>query len=105
MNSHWWERVCPWSQDPTDEDVIERADELSVHSFNFNEFSDCFPTIAAIAPILDRPIKITGIAHTRLQECNRPTAMAHNLKRLGVWVEETKDSLTIYPFGQRPKHQ
>lgn len=95
MSQSWWKRACPWASGPDDEDAIERT-------FDMEECSDCFPTLAAIAPLLDRPTHITGLAHTRLQECNRPTAMARNLKRLGVWVTETRGSLTVYPFGTRP---
>ncbi len=35
---------------------------------NFREFSDTFLTLVALAPLLDGPTKITGIAHTRKQE-------------------------------------
>lgn len=64
---------------------------------NFREFSDTFLTIAAIAPLLDGPTKITGIAHTRKQETDRVTGMARELIKLGQKVIETEDSLEIHP--------
>ena len=64
---------------------------------NFREFSDTFLTIAAIAPLLDGPTKITGIAHTRKQETDRVTGMARDLIKLGQKVIETEDSLEIHP--------
>lgn len=64
---------------------------------NFREFSDTFLTIAAIAPLLDGPTKITGIAHTRKQETDRVSGMARELIKLGQKVIETEDSLEIHP--------
>ncbi len=64
---------------------------------NFREFSDTFLTLAAIAPLLDGPTKITGIAHTRKQETDRVSGMARELTKLGQHVIETEDSLEIHP--------
>jgi 3-phosphoshikimate 1-carboxyvinyltransferase len=64
---------------------------------NFREFSDTFLTLAAIAPLLDGPTKISGIAHTRKQETDRVAGMANELKKLGQHVVETEDSLEIHP--------
>jgi 3-phosphoshikimate 1-carboxyvinyltransferase len=64
---------------------------------DFREFSDTFLTLAAIAPLLDGPTKITGIAHTRRQETDRVAGMARELRKLGQQVIETEDSLEIHP--------
>jgi 3-phosphoshikimate 1-carboxyvinyltransferase len=64
---------------------------------DFNEFSDTFLTLAAIAPLLEGTTKITGIAHTRKQETDRVAGMAGELKKLGQDVIETEDSLEITP--------
>ncbi|RRK01225.1 hypothetical protein Ga0100230_022070, partial [Opitutaceae bacterium TAV3] len=64
---------------------------------NFNEFSDTFLTLAAIAPLLDGPTRISGIAHTRKQETDRVAGMARELRRLGQHVIEEEDSLEIHP--------
>jgi 3-phosphoshikimate 1-carboxyvinyltransferase len=64
---------------------------------NFHEISDTFLTLAAIAPLLDGPTRITGIAHTRKQETDRVAGMARELTRLGQRVIETEDSLEIHP--------
>ncbi|MDB6166521.1 MAG: aroA [Lacunisphaera sp.] len=64
---------------------------------NFREFSDTFLTLAAIAPLLDGPTKISGIAHTRKQETDRVAGMTRELKKLGQHVVETEDSLEIHP--------
>lgn len=64
---------------------------------NFREFSDTFLTLAAIAPLLDGPTKISGIAHTRKQETDRVAGMARELTKLGQHVIELEDSLEIHP--------
>jgi 3-phosphoshikimate 1-carboxyvinyltransferase len=64
---------------------------------DFSEFSDTFLTLAAIAPLLDGPTTILGIAHTRKQETDRVAGMAGELRRLGQEVIEREDSLEIQP--------
>ena len=66
-------------------------------SFEFREFSDTFLTLAAIAPLLAGPTKISGITHTRKQETDRVAGMARELKKLGQHVIENEDSLEIHP--------
>lgn len=64
---------------------------------NFREFSDPFLTLAAIAPLLEGPTCISGIAHTRKQETDRVAGMARELRKLGQEVVEEDDSLVITP--------
>jgi 3-phosphoshikimate 1-carboxyvinyltransferase len=64
---------------------------------NFHEISDTFLTLAAIAPLLAGPTRITGISHTRKQETDRVAGMARELTKLGQRVIETEDSLEIHP--------
>ncbi|MEY4940504.1 MAG: hypothetical protein RIQ93_2239 [Verrucomicrobiota bacterium] len=64
---------------------------------DFSGFSDTFLTLAALAPLLQGPTIITGIAHTRKQETDRVAGMARELTRLGQGVSETEDSLEIHP--------
>ena len=64
---------------------------------NFSEFSDTFLTLAALAPLLAGPTRISGIAHTRKQETDRVAGMARELTKLGQQVTETEDALEIHP--------
>jgi 3-phosphoshikimate 1-carboxyvinyltransferase len=64
---------------------------------DFSGISDTFLTLAAIAPLLDGPTTIRGIAHTRKQETDRVSGMAGELRRLGQEVIEREDSLEIQP--------
>ncbi|HVS52832.1 MAG TPA: 3-phosphoshikimate 1-carboxyvinyltransferase [Opitutaceae bacterium] len=81
-------------------EVLTRArSRKSGESFarDFSAFSDTFLTLAAIAPLLAGPTRITGIAHTRKQETDRVAGMARELKKLGQDVVEEHDALTITP--------
>jgi 3-phosphoshikimate 1-carboxyvinyltransferase len=69
---------------------------------DFNAFSDTFLTLAAIAPLLDGPTRITGIAHTRRQETDRVAGAACELRRLGQEVSEEEGALTITPRPPTP---
>lgn len=60
-------------------------------------FSDTFMTVAALAVFADSPTTMTDLSHTRLQESDRVAAMASELTKLGIQVNTTEDSLTIYP--------
>jgi 3-phosphoshikimate 1-carboxyvinyltransferase len=70
---------------------------------DFSGFSDTFLTLAALAPLLDGPTRITGIAHTRKQETDRVAGVARELTRLGQRVIEQEDSLEIHPRPLRPR--
>lgn len=64
---------------------------------NFKPISDTFLTLAALAPLLPEPTRIIGIAHTRKQETDRVAGMARELTKLGQFVSEEHDALTITP--------
>ena len=69
---------------------------------DFTRMGDVATTLAAIAPFADGPVTIRGIAQTHFEECDRPVATAAELRRLGIRVEETWDSLTIHPGEPQP---
>ncbi|MEC8421410.1 MAG: 3-phosphoshikimate 1-carboxyvinyltransferase [Verrucomicrobiota bacterium] len=77
--------------------VSSFSGQLTGGEFDFNDISDTFLTLVAISPLLTTPLKISGIAHTRLQETDRVKAMAVELKKLGQKVIEKEDSLEIMP--------
>lgn len=69
---------------------------------NFNDFSDTFLTLAAIAPLLNGVTKISGIKHTRKQETDRVAAVTKELRKLGQEVDEMEDSIAIHPRPLKP---
>ena len=66
-------------------------------NYDFNDISDTFLTLAALSPLLQTPLTISGIAHTRKQETDRLGAMALELRKMGQHVEETIDTISIIP--------
>ena len=65
-------------------------------------FSDTMMTLAAVAPFATSPTTITNVGHTRHQETDLISAVATELARLGVGVEEWRDGLRITPGPLRP---
>jgi 3-phosphoshikimate 1-carboxyvinyltransferase len=64
---------------------------------DMNDISDTMMTLSAIAPFAEGPTTITNVAHARLQETDRVAAVAAELGRLGVGVEERREGLKITP--------
>jgi 3-phosphoshikimate 1-carboxyvinyltransferase len=60
---------------------------------------DVAPTLMMLAPFLDRPTRITGLATLRVKECDRIAAPTRELRKLGVTVEEGQDFMVITPLG------
>ena len=76
---------------------VEGPAKLSGFTDDMNAISDTVMTLAAIAPFADSPTVIENVAHIRHKETDRLSAVAAELTRLGVSVEERIDGLTIYP--------
>lgn len=74
----------------------------TLRNYDFNEFSDTFLTLAALAPLFPGPLTISGIEHTRKQETDRVHAMATELQRIGVNVEEQTDALRFAEILEKP---
>ncbi len=64
---------------------------------DMNEISDTMITLGAIAPFASSPTTIKNVAHTRTQETDRIAAVAQELTRLGIRVEEYPDGMKITP--------
>jgi len=64
---------------------------------DLNAMSDTAPTLAALGPFADAPVRLRNIAHVRWQESDRLHAVATELARLGVEVEELEDGLRVHP--------
>ena len=81
---------------------VRGPDRLRGVDVDMNDFSDTMMTLAAIAPFADRPTTITNVAHTRLQETDRLSAIATELGRLGLTTHQTPSSIRIIPQTPRP---
>jgi 3-phosphoshikimate 1-carboxyvinyltransferase len=69
-------------------------------SVDLRAVGELTPTIAAIAAFADGPSELTGIAHLRGHETDRLSAIATELRTIGVTVEEREDGLRIDPAGR-----
>jgi 3-phosphoshikimate 1-carboxyvinyltransferase len=69
---------------------------------DMNAISDTAQTLAAVAPFAAGPTRIRNVAHIRHKETDRISAVATELRRLGLGVEEQPDGLTIHPGPIRP---
>jgi 3-phosphoshikimate 1-carboxyvinyltransferase len=66
-----------------------------------SDISDTVMTLAAVACFADCPTTIRNVGHIRHKETDRLSALATELRRLGMGAEEFDDGLTIVP---RPLH-
>ncbi len=81
--------------------TVQGPGALAGVDVDLTTMSDVAPTLAAIAPFAAGPVTLRGIAHTRLQETDRVHAMATELRRMGVPVDEGTGSLRIAPATPR----
>jgi 3-phosphoshikimate 1-carboxyvinyltransferase len=89
-------------------DVTRQAAAITVRGrplrgidVDMNAISDTAQTLAAVAPFAEGPTTIRNIAHVRHKETDRIAALAAELRRLGLRVDERPDGLTIHPGPMR----
>lgn len=78
------------------------GNELCGIEIDMNSISDTAQTLAAVALFAKGTTRITNIAHVRHKETDRIAAVATELRRLGITVDEQPDGLTIHPGPIRP---
>jgi 3-phosphoshikimate 1-carboxyvinyltransferase len=71
-------------------------------TFDFTHISDTAQTLAAIAPFATSPVTITGIGFIRRKEIDRVAAVAAELRRAGVRVDDHPEGWTIHPGPVAP---
>lgn len=76
-----------------------RKDSLRLRGINvdMNDISDTVMTLAAVACFAEGSTTIRNVAHIRHKETDRIAALATELRKLGVEVEEFPDGLRITP--------
>jgi 3-phosphoshikimate 1-carboxyvinyltransferase len=80
-----------WSGD----EVTVRGGPLQAVEADLSAMPDQVPTLAALAPFARGTTRIRNVAHLRLKESDRLSAMASELRRLGAEVEEGPDRLDV----------
>lgn len=71
---------------------------------DMGDMPDVVPTLAVVAAFAEGQTKITNIAHLRIKECDRLSAVVTELTRMGAHVEEFPDAMIIHGDGGRQLH-
>lgn len=82
--------------------TVTGTGRLSGITVAMRDISDTMPTLAAIAPFADGPVRIEDVYNTRVKECDRLEACAHNLRAQGIRVETGRDWIEIHPGTPKP---
>lgn len=69
---------------------------------DMNQISDTAQTLACVAPFADGPTRIRNVAHNRVKETDRISAVVIELQRAGIQAEEHEDGMTIHPGPIQP---
>jgi 3-phosphoshikimate 1-carboxyvinyltransferase len=75
---------------------------LSGIDIDMNAISDTAQTLACVAPFANSQTRIRNVAHMRHKETDRIAAVATELRKVGLSVDEHADGLTIYPGPIQP---
>jgi 3-phosphoshikimate 1-carboxyvinyltransferase len=75
--------------------VTVRGGRLRGIEVDMRDMPDMVPTLAVTAAFAEGTTAIRNVGHLRIKESDRLRAVAEGLQRLGVEVDEGRDSLTI----------
>lgn len=81
---------------------LKNGKRLKGIDIDMKTFSDQALTMAAISIFAEGDTNIRNIGHIRKQESDRLSAIATELKRMGIECEEKEDSITIHPGTPLP---
>jgi 3-phosphoshikimate 1-carboxyvinyltransferase len=71
---------------------------------DMGDMPDVVPTLAVVAAFAEGVTRITNIAHLRIKECDRLSAVVTELTKMGAKVEEFPDAMVIHGDGGRGLH-
>lgn len=90
--------------DSSSDSITVTGRPLQGIDIDMNAISDTAQTLACVAPFASSPTRIRNVAHMRHKETDRIAAVATELRKTGVSVDEHPDGLTIYPGPVQPAH-
>lgn len=76
---------------------VSSAEYLEGGTYDLSDCPDLLPVLAALSVRCRSTLRLEGIRHTKFKESDRPSALAHELSKLGLGVEEGPDYLSIQP--------
>jgi len=84
--------------------TVEGGDKLEGITVNMGDMPDVVPTLAVVAAFAHGTTTITNIAHLRVKECDRLSAVVTELTKMGADVEEFADKMVIHGKGGEDMH-
>lgn len=81
--------------------TIQGPKTLHGITIDMADMPDVVPTLAVVAAFAEGKTVINNIAHLRIKECDRLTAVVTELSKLGVNIEEHEASMVIHGEGGR----
>lgn len=79
--------------------TLQGADRLEGITVDMGDMPDVVPTLAVVAAFAEGKTLIKNIAHLRIKECDRLTAVVTELRKIGANVEEQEDAMIIHGEG------
>ncbi|GBE13715.1 MAG TPA: 3-phosphoshikimate 1-carboxyvinyltransferase [Desulfobacteraceae bacterium] len=76
--------------------TVQGPEQLQGIEADMGNMPDVAPTLAVVAAFAEGPTVINNIAHLRIKECDRITAMVTELRKMGAEVEEEPDRMIIH---------
>lgn len=80
---------------------LQGPEKLSGITIDMGDMPDIVPTLAVVAAFAEGTTVINNIAHLRIKECDRLSAIVAELGKLGVKIDEHEGSMVIHGEGGR----
>ena len=81
--------------------TVQGPETLHGITIDMADMPDVAPTLAVVAAFAEGTTVINNIAHLRIKECDRLSAVVTELSKLGVKIEEHDSSMVIHGEGGR----
>ncbi|MFT5697633.1 MAG: 3-phosphoshikimate 1-carboxyvinyltransferase [Desulforhopalus sp.] len=81
--------------------LLQGPKTLTGITIDMGDMPDIVPTLAVVAAFAEGKTVINNIAHLRIKECDRLSAVVTELGKLGVKIEEHDASMVIHGEGGR----
>ena len=84
--------------------TLQGTDRLEGIKVDMGDMPDVVPTLAVVAAFAHGTTIIENIAHLRIKECDRLSAVVSELSKLGVKVEEREAAMIVHGNGGAGLH-
>ncbi len=84
--------------------TLQGRERLEGITVDMGDMPDVVPTLAVVAAFAHGKTVINNIAHLRIKECDRLSAVLTELTRMGATVEEGEDFMVIHGAGGAGMH-